>query len=102
MQQHGHDVSLVELDEKGRFDPALLDGFDVVHIYRRVEKALVRKVDELRRQGVAVTWDNDDDPRLCPPESPVYHQVGGFRSMKEFQLQQAIMGRADLVTTTTE
>jgi hypothetical protein len=101
LERRGHEVRLVEMDEDGGFDPKTLEGADVIHIFRCSEKALLRKIEEQRRLGVAITWDNDDDPRLIPPESPLYNEHGGLRGMKLFAARQAMMRRAHLVTTTT-
>jgi glycosyltransferase involved in cell wall biosynthesis len=95
-------VRLVECDANGDVDRKRLEGFDVIHIFRRGDKTLVRKIDEQRALGVAITWDNDDDPRLIPPESPVYKEIGGYRSVHDFRGQQAMMSRAHVVTTTTD
>jgi glycosyltransferase involved in cell wall biosynthesis len=102
LERRGHEVQFVELDKYGEFDARRLEGFDVLHVYRRCEKSVLRKIEEQRRLGVAVTWDNDDDPRLIPPESPVYKEIGGYRSLTDFRKQQTMMSRAHIVTTTTD
>jgi glycosyltransferase involved in cell wall biosynthesis len=101
LARRGHDVTFVELDERGRFDPERLQGHDVIHVYRRCEPQLVKAIEAQRALGTAITWDNDDDPRLIPPESPVYKEIGGFQSAKEFRKQRTMMSRAHLVTTTS-
>lgn len=91
-----------------RFDPgrqlnyaSLLDC-DVVHIYRKTDKVIMKLVDELRSRGVAITFDNDDDIRLAPKEAANYRALGGIVGERDFRTQVNMMRRAHVVTTTTE
>jgi glycosyltransferase involved in cell wall biosynthesis len=99
--RRGHEVVMVEVDNN-RFAAERLTGNDVIHVYRRMEKPLLKMIAQQRDRGAAIVWDNDDDPRLIPPESPSYKQIGGYRSAAEFRLQLAMMTRAHLITTTSE
>lgn len=102
LERRGHQIVVSEVDDRGRFATDRVAGADLIHVYRWYDKTLARFVEAERRRGVAITWDNDDDPRLIPPESPLYNELGGLRSAREFNLQVAMMTRAHVVTTTTE
>jgi hypothetical protein len=100
----GHEVVLVKRAEDGRFSPGPLAGCDVVHVYRGSEDPQVLKaVDELRRRGTAITWDDDDDVRLIPPDAPGYKaRYGGLNVQRQIRQQNALTSKADVVTTTTQ
>jgi hypothetical protein len=56
----GHEVVLAKLGTGGKFALRDLLTCDVVHVYRcSDERGVVKGVDELRRRGVAITWDDD-------------------------------------------
>jgi glycosyltransferase involved in cell wall biosynthesis len=79
--------------------PAELIGCDVVHIHRQHGPAIESLVAELRRRGVALTYDNDDDLGAIPRDSPSYHQLGGLRGHKDFAATVRMARRAAVVTT---
>jgi glycosyltransferase involved in cell wall biosynthesis len=104
--QRGHEVVLVARAEDGSFSPRELVDCDVVHVYRGYEdlKDLrpLKCVTELRRRGVAITWDDDDDVRLIPPDAPGYKSYfGGLNTQRYVRQQVAMASKADVVTTTT-
>jgi glycosyltransferase involved in cell wall biosynthesis len=100
----GHEVVLVKRAEDGSFSPGQLAGCDVVHVYRGSEDPQVLKaIDELRRRGTAITWDDDDDVRLIPPDAPGYKShYGGLNVQRRIRQQIAMTSKADVVTTTTQ
>lgn len=102
--QRGHEVVLVKRDLEGRFSPGELFGCDVVHVYRGFEEPEPLKcVTELRRRGIAITWDDDDDIRLIPSDSPGYKwQHGRLNTQRALRLANALMAKADVVTTTNQ
>jgi glycosyltransferase involved in cell wall biosynthesis len=102
LSQRGHSVVLAELGKGKVLLAGQLADCDVVHVYRRAEPAVAKCVGELRRRGVGITWDNDDDPRLIPAESPSFKELGGFQGERDFRAQAKIMQRAHVVTTTSE
>jgi hypothetical protein len=75
-----------------------------VHVYRcSDEQGVVKVVDELRRRGVAITWDDDDDVRLVPVDSPGSKQVFSPMNVERALRQRTTMlSRVDVVTTTTQ
>jgi glycosyltransferase involved in cell wall biosynthesis len=82
MRRKGHDVRIIAHDDRA---PMPMDPFvdrDVVQVVRCRGEAVARLVDQLRGQGIGVTYDDDEPGRLTPE-------------------QLAIMRRAHLVTTTT-
>jgi glycosyltransferase involved in cell wall biosynthesis len=101
--ERGHEVVLVKRGDDGRFSPRQLVDCDVVHVYRGADEPLVvNAVDELRRRGIAITWDDDDDVRLIPPDVPAYKShYGGLTVQRRIALQVAMTSKADVVTTTT-
>jgi hypothetical protein len=104
LRQRGHEVVLVERAEDGSFSPRELMDCDVVHVYRGYEEPQPLKcVAELWRRGVAITWDDDDDVRLIPPDSPGYKShFGGLNTQRYVRQQVAMASKADVVTTTTQ
>jgi glycosyltransferase involved in cell wall biosynthesis len=102
--EHGHEVVLAKRAEDGRFSSGQLLDCDVVHVYRGSEDPQVLKsVEELRRRGIAITWDDDDDVRLIPPDAPGYKShYGGLNVQRRIRQQIAMTSKADVVTTTTQ
>ena len=100
----GHEIVHVKVDEKKKLSVSALIGCDVVHVYRGItQPGLLKTIDELRRHGVAITWDDDDDLRLTPPSTPGYkHHHGGMVLEGTLRWRTAMFLRADLVTTTTQ
>jgi hypothetical protein len=104
LTQRGHEVVFVERGPDGNFSPRELVSCDVVHVYRGYEEPQpLRCVTELWRRGVAITWDDDDDVRLIPPDSPGYKaHFGGLNTQRLVRQQAAMAAKADVVTTTTQ
>jgi glycosyltransferase involved in cell wall biosynthesis len=101
LERRGHETVAVEIQKGQPMRVAPLLGCDVVHIYRRTDSMVQKAVDELRARGVGIVWDNDDDPRLIPPEAPKYKTLGGFHAERDFQSQGKIVRRAHVVTATS-
>jgi glycosyltransferase involved in cell wall biosynthesis len=101
MERRGHDGVTVMVDANGRFPASQLADRDVIHVYRWAGRPLMKVLDDLRNRGAAIVWDNDDDPRLIPAESPSFKQYGSFNGAQDFRKQITMMGRAHVVTTTT-
>ncbi len=102
--RRGHEVVLVKRPENGSFSTRELHGCDVVHVYRGSEDPQVLKsLDELRRRGIAITWDDDDDIRLVPSDAPGYKALyTGLNIQRRIRQQIAMTSKADLVTTTSQ
>jgi glycosyltransferase involved in cell wall biosynthesis len=103
--RRGHEVVMVKRDlEHGRFPARELAECDVVHVYRGYEDPQPLKcIAELRRRGIAITWDDDDDVRLFPSDSPGYKALyGGLNTQRLVQQQIALAAKADVVTTTNQ
>lgn len=92
-------VEVVAQGPRGELDAARLRACDVVHVYRRCEPSVVACAEDLRRRGVAITWDNDDDVRLLPPGST---KITRPQAERDFRAQVRMLRRADVVTTTSE
>jgi hypothetical protein len=103
LRERGHEVVLANLAQTAKLPLAELLSCDVVQVYRCLDQPSVfSAVDELRRRAVAITWDDDDDVRLVPPDSPGSKQVfSGLKVEKTIRRQNAMFAKADLVTTTS-
>lgn len=100
----GHEIVHVKMDDDKALAADRFLGCDVVHVYRGItQPGLFKALDELRRRGVAITWDDDDDPRLVPTSTPGYkHHYGGAILARTVRWRTAMLTKADLVTTTTQ
>ncbi|MGA3355030.1 MAG: glycosyltransferase [Acidimicrobiales bacterium] len=72
---------------------------DLVHMHRQYGPATDSLVSELRRRGVAISYDNDDDLSAIHRDSPNYRQLGGLRGQRDFLATARVARRAALVTT---
>jgi glycosyltransferase involved in cell wall biosynthesis len=102
LRDRGHETVLVQEDDNGRFDARLLEGCDVVYAYRTSGQVLPRVLDKLRRRGVGVVFDNDDDHRLIPQGSPEMEKFTGFAGHQKHRDIQRMLRQADVVTTTSD
>lgn len=59
------------------------DGVDVVVFQRLTDRRLVQAVSYLRRQGVAVVIDVDDDLSAIHPRHPAFHELNPNRAEHE-------------------
>jgi glycosyltransferase involved in cell wall biosynthesis len=78
-----------------------LSGCDLVHVYRASEPELIAALKRLRGEGVALSWDNDDDLTILPKDSPSYRKHGGLTATRDFTWQVRAIRLAHLVTTTS-
>ncbi len=102
LKRRGHTTVAVEVRKGHTVRVAPLLDCDAVHIYRRTDAVVLKMVEELRARGVGIVWDNDDDPRLIPPEAPEYKNLGGFHAERDFRAQGKLARRAHVVTATTD
>lgn len=73
------------------------DVFLLHHFFAEQHLELVR---QLRRKGVAVVWDKDDDIAATPRFAPAYREYGGRRGVKRgFARSVEIAATANLMTT---
>ena len=100
MARRGHHVTLP--DPEGSGDLRRLAGSDVLHIYRRADDHTRRLASELRRSGVAITFDEDDDLTAVPKESPDYKKVGGLAGQRLFARSVKLARSAQAFTTTRD
>jgi glycosyltransferase involved in cell wall biosynthesis len=77
-------------------------GCDVVHVYRRADDHTRRVLVQLSRAGVGITFDNDDDLRKLPKESPDYKKFGGFMGQRFWTMSVKTARMAHCFTTTNE
>ena len=73
------------------------DVFLLHHFFAEEHLELVRR---LRRAGVAVVWDKDDDVEATPRFAPAYREYGGRRGVRRcFARSVEIAATASLMTT---
>lgn len=75
---------------------------DVVLVYRRADDATRRAVGRLVRRGVPLVFDNDDDLRAIPKDSPDYKRFGGPMAQRLWTMSVQMSRMAHTVTTTNE
>jgi glycosyltransferase involved in cell wall biosynthesis len=100
MERRGHEV--VWPNDDGLARAGVLASCDVVHLYRRAGQEIERVVREIGRggAGTAVTYDNDDDFRAVPKESPDYKKVGGLAGRRIHGMTVKAARMARVFTTT--
>jgi hypothetical protein len=115
---NGHYRVIVPLQEMARRghtvhwpgDPtflALRDGtappWDAMHVQQLYDAEALEMIACMRRLGVAVVWDTDDDISAVTRGSEAWHRQGGRRGIRR-RFKQAVQAArtAHLVTTTNE
>jgi glycosyltransferase involved in cell wall biosynthesis len=101
LAQHGHQVVVKATDEE-RLRAAELAGFDALFIYRWSGQSTQKLVQRLKQEGVAIVWDNDDDLTAYPSSVVESRVKGALRSQMMAAHVQAMLGLADVVTTTND
>lgn len=78
-------------------------GWDLLHVQQMHDEDALAIIDRVRRAGVAVVWDTDDDISAVRRGSEAYHRLGGRRMIRRHFKQAVAAARAaHLVTTTNE
>jgi glycosyltransferase involved in cell wall biosynthesis len=91
LQARGHDVRL-ELDgDRARTDG--LQRFDVIYVYRLTSAPIRKLLEQLRKLGKAIVWDDDDF--VATPEL----DAGGPRSQQGRLATTRMLKLAHIVTT---
>jgi glycosyltransferase involved in cell wall biosynthesis len=99
--QAGHQVHVKATDEERlRLDE--LRGFDALFVYRWSAQSTQKLVQRLKQEGVAIVWDNDDDLTAYPSRVVESRVKGALRSQRMASHVQAMLGLADVVTTTND
>jgi glycosyltransferase involved in cell wall biosynthesis len=97
LQRLGHQA-VPPPPERGVADVERYSGCDVVLVYRRYGAPTRRALRELRRRGVALVYDNDDDYTMIPKDHPEYDNVG---DAFKYTLEAARTAHVMTVTTRT-
>jgi glycosyltransferase involved in cell wall biosynthesis len=100
VSRRGHEVVANERDRP--LPPSVLLGVDVVHVHRETSPHMLVVARELRRAGVGLVWDNDDDVTAVPKTNPLYARHGGHHSRTKLAGVREIVRLADVVTTPSE
>jgi glycosyltransferase involved in cell wall biosynthesis len=101
MERRGHEVVWPQSDA-GAPDLSRMIGCDVVHVYRRADDRTRDALTQLVRTGTPLVYDNDDDFRAIPKESPTYKRQGGATGQRHFDMTVKAAKLARMFTTTTD
>lgn len=99
LARRGHEVR--RLVVRGGRIPAV-DTFsdcDLVYLWQGCDSGWQRLAKGLKRAGIAVTWDSDDDVLSIPRSSPNYRLYGGIRGQRVWADMKVMIRTADAVTT---
>jgi glycosyltransferase involved in cell wall biosynthesis len=96
LAERGHEVVWPAASGGGGVD---FEQCDLVHMHRQHGAAVESLVAALRRAGVAISYDNDDDLSAIHRDSPNYRRLGGLRGHRDFAATARVARRAALVTT---
>jgi hypothetical protein len=78
-------------------------SWDAMHVQQMHDEEALEIMARMRRAGVAVVWDTDDDISAVTRGSQAWHRGGGRRGVRRnFKQSVAAARTAHLVTTTTE
>ncbi|MDW5593512.1 hypothetical protein VSS74_04135 [Conexibacter stalactiti] len=102
LERRGHTV---HWPHRTAYDKVLagVPPWDLLHLQQFVDDDNIAVVRRLRRAGVAVVWDTDDDLLSIPKGTPGYRRLGGRRKLKRVFAQSVEIAReAHLLTTTNE
>jgi hypothetical protein len=103
MQALAHRGHSVHVEERMMpADPNILLQCDVVQFCRSCDRLMQQLARGLKRSGVGVVWDNDDDIRTIPEDHPARTGLQGFSAQRITADMTNMMKLADIVTTPTE
>jgi hypothetical protein len=78
-------------------------AWDAFHIQNMYDDEALEVATRVRRAGIAVVWDTDDDISAVTRGSEAWHRLGGRRMIRRhFKEAVAIARTAHVVTTTNE
>lgn len=101
LDRAGHQVEMAFVGGDLRVDIERLRRCDAVHVYRLTNKETIAYIDVLRRHGVAITWDNDDDIRLLHAAGRRHVRYSALQAEQDFRNQTKLFPRLDVLTTTS-
>lgn len=102
MYERGHEIVFPSSID-GAVDSTRLMTCQVVHVYRRCDEQTRRLTAGLLRQGVAITYDNDDDYTTIPPRRAWRGKPPPeLKSPSEFAATTEMALLASVFTTTSE
>jgi hypothetical protein len=103
MQALAHRGHSVHVEERMiPADPNILLQCDVVQFCRSCHAPMQQLARGLKRAGVGIVWDNDDDIRTVPEDHPARAGLQGFSGQHITADMTSMMKLADIVTTPTE
>jgi hypothetical protein len=95
---HGRGHEIRQIMQPGGFRPQLVNGCDVLHVYRDYDEETVRLVRHAKQSGIALVWDNDDNLAAVPKGNASYKEYGGAAGARAQAAIKKIIELADLVT----
>lgn len=103
MQALAHRGHAIHIEERNEIrDVRALMESDLVHFMRFYHPAMQRLARQLKKAGVAVVWDNDDDLASIPKGSPTYSAFTGMQGQWVQSGISTMLRTADIVTTPSE
>lgn len=103
LQRRGHTVFWADHPSFAMLENGKAPPWDLLHVQQLMSPADLDLIRRLRAQGVAVTWDTDDDVTAPPKGSATYKELGRKRGMRKlFERTVEIAQAAHLLTTTSE
>lgn len=103
LQRRGHTVCFQDHPSFGVLDAGGKPPWDLLHIQQLMGPGDLEIVKRLRANGIAVTWDTDDDITAAPKGSATYKELGRKRGMRKWWERTVEIAReAHLLTTTNE
>lgn len=101
MVERGHEI-VWPSESDGNSPVQRLTSCDVVHVFRRSDREAQQAIKTLRRAGVGITYDNDDNLAAVPREHPDYQRLGGIHGQRAFAASVRVAKVAAIVTATNE
>jgi hypothetical protein len=103
MARRGHTIHWPGDRTFGQLRDGATPPWDAMHIQQMHDEEGLEIMARMRRAGVAVVWDTDDDISAVTRGSEAWHRQGGRRGIRRHFKQALTAARtAHLVTTTNE
>jgi hypothetical protein len=100
LQRRGHDVVLP--DASGNVELRHLAACDVVVVYQHCDAQMRQTIGTLKRNGVAVVWDNDLHIAAMPKSRAIKRSSGGMSNERIFAEMVRTARLAHATTTPTD
>jgi hypothetical protein len=96
----GHDMCQVWRPDEGILGE-LVNGHDVLHVYRAHEEEVLRIARHAKKQGMTVVYDNDDDMRAVAKNNAAARDYTGFAGDRALRQIRRLLQLSDLAIATS-